>query len=150
MYILNNKHDRNYKKEYTYFDNVIFVISENQLNNTKNKDWKDISKGSIVCVVKSSKKISTFFLVESNLSTGINSSEDGEDHVITGRVIAKLKKSENITVLFNKHKVVHPYLPKNKFGVGFIVANIGNSLDSLSVQVSNGTSSLGEVITSYA
>ena len=150
MYILNNIYDRNYKKEYPDFDNVIFDISEKQLNNAKNKDWKDISKGNIVCVVKSSRKISTFFLVESIKATGIISSENGEAHVITGRVIAKLKKEEGMSSLLNKHNVVHPYLPKNKFGIGLNVANIGNSLDSLSVHVSGGISNLGEVVANYA
>ena len=150
MYILNNIHNRNYNKEYQDINNVIFDISEKQLTNVKNKDWNDISKGNVVCIVKSSKKISTFFVVDSNIATGIVSPEDGETYVLTGHVIAKLQYDESIFSLFNKHGVSHPYLPNNKFSIGCIVANIGNSLDNLSVKIFSGVATLGDVAANHA
>ncbi len=51
-----------------------------------------------------------------------------------------------MTSLFNRHGVSHPYLPENKFSIWFNVANLGNSLDDLRVNVSGGVMKLGAVI----
>ncbi len=71
MYLLNNIHDRDYRKEYPDIRNVIFDISEKQLKSPKNNDWNNLLEGEIVCVVKSSRKISIFFIVESKKVTDI-------------------------------------------------------------------------------
>ena len=97
---------------------------------------------------KTQEKISTFFVVESNTITEVVDPENGATYVITGRVIAKLVNDENMTTLFNRHAVDHPSLPKNKFKVGFIVANIGNSLDNLPVKATSGVMKLGLVVAS--
>lgn len=150
MYILNNINDRQYRKEHPGISNVVFDISEKQLKSSKNNDWNAITAGSIVCVVKSSRKISTFFVVESNTRAETADQEQGVAYVITGRVIAKLVNDENMTTLLNRHGVTHPHLPKNKFGVGLCVANIGDGLDNLSVKIAGGVANLGEVIANHA
>lgn len=139
MYILNNIHDRNYRSIYKEIENVIFDISEKQISNTKNSAWNEISVGSIVCVVRSSRKISTFFRVKSKYGIGDTDPDYGETYVLTGEVIAKLTKEADMTTLLNKYDVTHPYLPDNKFSIGFNVANLGNSLDKLAVGVKGGS-----------
>jgi hypothetical protein len=150
MYILNNIHDRQYRNEHPDISNVVFDISEKQIKNVKNSDWNTIKEGSIVCVIKSSRKISTFFVVDSLTNTATADQKHGEIQVLTGRVIAKLASDENMTTVLNRHGVTHPHLPKNKFGAGLCVANIGNGLDDLPVKIAGGETNLGDVIASHA
>jgi hypothetical protein len=145
MFILNNINDRDYRNDYPTISNVIFDISEKQLGNQKNAAWNDISEGSIVCVVKSSRKISTFFKIKSKFSLGYDDPEYGETHVLTGEVIAKLERGSDMEAFLNLHKVSHQYLPGNKFSIGFNVADIGHSIDSVSVISGAGQSTIGQL-----
>src|SRR5207244_3367405 len=89
MFLLNNIHDRDYAAIYPDIGNVVFDISDAQLKSTKNRDWYDIGNGSIVCVVNSSRKISTFYRIDANIRTEMTD-ESGNQHVVTGSVVAKL------------------------------------------------------------
>ena len=71
--------------------------------------------------------------------------ESGHQHVITGSVIAKLPEETGMTALLNRYRVSHPYLPSNKFSVGFNVADLGNALDALPVKGRKGLVPLGEL-----
>jgi hypothetical protein len=146
MYILNNINDRNYKSEYKDIRNVIFDISEKQLENNKNKDWFDITHGNIVCVIKSSRKICTFYIVEENKKTKIIDPIYGATHVITGKVIAKTLKEEDMSSILNRLGVSHPYLPNNKFSIGFNVAYVGEQMNELPVKTKNGQETLKTVV----
>jgi len=143
MFLLNNIRDRDYRKDYPNINNVIFDISEKQLSNEKNSDWYKLKKGSIACVVKSTRKVATFFVVESVIKTGINDDSLGELNVVTGRVVAKLSPSKDMTGLLNSYKVSHIYLPNNKFSIGFNIASIGDGLNNLSVKAKTGNTTIG-------
>jgi hypothetical protein len=144
MFLLNNIHDRPYSRIYPQIKEVVFDISENQLKNVKNSDWHKITKGSIVCIVNSSRKISTFYLIEANTKTDVVD-ESGNQHVITGVVIAKLQEDKGMTALLNEYRVKHAYLPGNKFSVGFNVADLGDALDALALKTKKGNTTLGEL-----
>ena len=64
MFLLSNINDRRYSEVYIGLRNVAFDMSEIQLRNAKNRDWNEINPGSIVCVVNSTRKISTFRRIE--------------------------------------------------------------------------------------
>ena len=145
MFILNNIHDRNYKAFYPNIKNVIFDISDKQLNNEKNKDWNKIKKGSIVCVIKSSRKFSTFYKVDENFKTNKCDPVDGYAHVLIGEVIAKTINDEDMESLLNRFNVEHPYLPGNKFSIGFNVADLGDKLGQLIVKTKDGESILNTI-----
>lgn len=145
MFILSNIHDRNYKDIYPDIENVIYDISDKQLNNEKNKDWKKISIGSIVCVIKSSRKISTFYKVDKNTKTNIHDPVDGYAHVLIGKVIGKTIKDEDMEFLLNRFDVNHPYLPSNKFSIGFNVADIGGKLGDLAIKTKDGECFVKEI-----
>ena len=144
MFLLNNIHDRPYATIYPDIENVVFDISDMQLKSTKNRDWHDIGRGSIVCVVNRSRKISTFYRIDANIKTEVID-ESGNQHVITGTVVAKLPQDVHMTTLLNKHDVRHLYLPSNAFSVGFNVANLKDSLDTLSVKTKAGMTTLAEL-----
>jgi len=143
MFLLNNIRDRDYRKHYPNINNVIFDISEQQLLNARNSDWGKLRKGSIACVVKSTKKVATFFVVDSVIKTGIKDDSLGELSVVIGSVVAKLSPSKDMTGLLNSYKVTHNYLPNNKFSIGFNIASIGDSLNNLSVKARNGNTTIG-------
>ena len=145
MFILNNSNDRNYRKLYPDLKNIVFDISDKQLNNAKNAIWKDISEGDIVCVVTSTKKVSTFFVIDSNVPSGCTDGDSGETYIVTGHIVAKTKYEEDMTTLFNRHEVSHVNLPKNKFSVGVVVADVGESLDQVPVKTSSGATTVGEI-----
>jgi hypothetical protein len=84
MFLLNNIYDRAYSKLYPEIPRVVFDISDEQLKNVKNQPWRDIQPGSIVCVVNSSRKVSTFHRIEAVLKAK-PVSEEPEQHLITGR-----------------------------------------------------------------
>lgn len=138
MHILNNSSDQNYWESYPNIENVIFDISEEQLKNKKNKDWFTIQEGSLVCVILSSKKVSTFYRVDSIIETDLDN-VDGVSYALIGEVVAKSDDREDVTRLFNKYNIVHECLPKNKIGVAFNVADIANGLDKLLVKVADGS-----------
>jgi hypothetical protein len=144
MFLLSNIHDRSYATIYPELKNVVFDISDKQLSNVKNKDWHDIGKGSIVCVVNGTRMISTFYRIEENLKTDVVD-ENGHQHVIRGSVIAKLHKDEEMRRFLNNAGVKHPYLPRNMFSIGFNVANLSDALDSLVVRTKKGSASLGDL-----
>jgi hypothetical protein len=133
MFLLNNIYDRPYRKIYPDIDNVVFDVSDLQLANAKNQAWKAICSGSVVCVVNSSRKMSTIFRIDDNRRTDLMDS-DGYQHVITGAVLAKIPGDPDMTLLLNRYKVSHPYLPRNKFSLGFNVAHLGTALDELMVE----------------
>jgi hypothetical protein len=136
MFLLNNIYDRPYDKLYPKIPRVVFDISKSQLGNVKNADWGKIGPDSIVCVVNSSRKISTFWRIDRNFEAEL----DGEtelQHVITGMVVAKAPDPD-MTPLLNKFKVSSRYLPKNQFSIGFNVADLGSALDDLEVTVRDG------------
>jgi hypothetical protein len=146
MFILNNIHDRDYKGFYPDVNKVIFDISQKQLSNVKNAPWNDIKKGDIVCVVTSSRKISTFYQVTSKFGLKDNDPEYGETFLLTGEVIAKLEKEINMETLLNRLNVEHEYLPDNKFSNGFNVACLSNAFDSVLVKTGSGSVQFGALI----
>jgi hypothetical protein len=146
MFLLNNIHDRNYKKFYPDANKVIFDISQKQLSNVKNSPWNDIKQGDIVCVVKGSRKISTFYQVTSKFGLKDNDPEYGETFLLTGEVIAKLENEINMETLLNRLNVEHKYLPDNKFSIGFNVACLSNCFDSVLVKTRSGSVPLGALI----
>ncbi|NCB80334.1 MAG: hypothetical protein EOM41_10450 [Bacilli bacterium] len=149
MFILNNIHNRDYKQVYkdihSKYNKILFDINDFQLKNKKNSDWLKIKPNDIVCVITSSRKISTICKVTSKEITTFNRGEKGFEHVLVGDVIAKLDPPQDMTTIFNKFNVKHEYLNDNKFSQGFNVADIGTFLDNLSVNSSKGVVKLGEL-----
>jgi len=145
MFILNNIHDRKYRGIYPEIKNVIFDISEKQIKNKKNSAWLELLSGHIVCVVTSSRKISTLFRVSGVEGLGDHDEEGGETFVLKGMVVGKLNKEQKMESLLNQFKVEHHYLPNNKFSIGFNVANLGNALDPLSIKTKNGEMTVHEL-----
>jgi hypothetical protein len=144
MFLLNNIHDRNYDRVFPGLRNVRFDLSEVQISNAKNSDWQKITPGSIACVVNSTRKISTFYLIESREPT--NEVEDSSRlHVITGVVVGKLPDEPEMTTLLNRYAVRHPELPNNQFSIGFNVADLGDQLDKLKVTAHGQVLTLGEL-----
>ena len=144
MFLLNNTHDRSYATIYPELKNVVFDISDAQLNNARNKDWHAIANGSIVCVVNSTRMISTFYRIEENMKTDVVD-ENGNQHVIRGSVVAKLNKDEEMRRFLKNAGVKHSSLPRNSFSFGTHVANLGDALDSLVLRTKKGSKSLGEL-----
>lgn len=63
MYLLNNIYDRKYKPIYPGYDNVIFDISDEQLKDSRNGDWKSLEVGKLACVLTSTYKVDNLYLV---------------------------------------------------------------------------------------
>ncbi|MEI8704355.1 hypothetical protein [Pseudoalteromonas sp. B62] len=145
MFILNNIHDRKYKKVFSNYENVIFDLSLTQINNANNVDWGNIKEGDLACVVTSSRKVSTIYKVLDIVHCGEIEGEDGDLYVLRGEVAAKFESQLDMTRLLNKFDVVHPKLPANKFSIGFNVANLEHQLDLLQVQVGQVKVSLSEL-----
>ncbi|MDX2321015.1 MAG: hypothetical protein QNK26_10525 [Moritella sp.] len=145
MFLLNNIHNRNYKKCYPTESDVIFDISEKQLGNVKNTAWKELREGSIVCVVTSTRKVSTFCKVTAIKGLGDKDPDSGETFLLFGVVIAKLMPESNMGLLLSKFSVKHQYLPNNKFSIGFNVAELGSALDPLEVKTRRGIKSISEL-----
>lgn len=138
MYILSNIDDRNYWEFYPGRDGIIFDITAKQLKNKKNQGWLTIKEGSVVCVIQSTRKVSTFYRVTGVIESDCADSTDELGYALMGEVIAKSDDREDITRLLNKYQVSHKSLTKNKIGVGFKVADIGDGLDDLVVKVAGG------------
>jgi hypothetical protein len=145
MFLLNNTHERVYAKIYPSIRHVAFDISESQLNNVRNRDWVDIVEGSIVCVVNSTRKISTFRRIDGKRSTGVVDESGNLLHVITGPVIGKLPQDVDMTTLLKNYGISHPSLPRNVFSIGFNVANLRVALDALALTTKNGMKTLAEL-----
>lgn len=146
MYLLSNIQDRNYWEEYPNTEGIIFDISDKELKNRKHRDWLSIEQGSIVCVILSSKKVSTFYRVTEVIETEKEDDENGRFHALTGDVVAKFDDRDDVTQLLNKMDVKHANLPKNKIGVSFKIADLGSGLDDLDVKTAGGvTQKLGEL-----
>lgn len=143
MFLLSNIHDRDYAKIYTNIENVLFDISDSQLKNTKNAAWYAIEPGDLVCVVRGTRNISTFCRVEGKRRTDISDGEGGFHHVIVGRVVGKLKDDMDMTYVLNKFSVSSPYLPNNKFSIGFNMTDLGNALSELQIRTKDGEVALG-------
>jgi hypothetical protein len=139
VFLLNNIHDRDYRAIYSELDDVIFDMSDAQLSNSRNGAWHDITQGSIVCVVKNSRKISTFYQVETKHRTEVTDDNGSYQNVIVGPVVAKLASALDMTYLLNKCKVKHSLLPDNKMSIGFNVADLGDSLGELEVITREGS-----------
>jgi hypothetical protein len=144
MFLLSNIHNKPYATLYPDLKNVVFDMSDTQLSNVKNKDWHDIGKGSIVCIVNSTRMISTFYRIEENIKTDVVN-EDGHQHVIRGTVIAKLPQDVEMRKFLNNAGVKHPNLPRNMFGNGFNVANLNEALDSVVLKTKKGAASIGDL-----
>jgi hypothetical protein len=144
MFIFSNIHERQYKKIYPDIQKVIFDICDKQLNSQKNADWHNIIAGDIACVIRSSRKLSTFYKVRSIEASDIVDPQDGTSHVLIGEIVAKAEVEQDMELVFNRYGVHHRYLPNNKFSIGFNVADLGDALDALPVRSSQGKS-LGEV-----
>jgi hypothetical protein len=140
LFLLNNIYDRAYREIYPDIKNVVFDISSAQLRNAKNKDWLQIGTGSIVCVVTSSRRVSTLYRVDEKFEAGVIDPSQGAQHVITGLVVGKLPNPADMTTLLTKYEVRHPVLPGNKFSTGFNVADLGDALDDLLVSSAGGES----------
>jgi hypothetical protein len=146
MFLLSNINDRRYSEVYIGLRNVAFDMSEIQLRNAKNRDWNEINPGSIVCVVNSTRKISTFRRIEERRQTELVDNESGTLlHVIIGPVIGKLPQDLDMTTLLNNHRVDHPYLPRNVFSNGFNVANLGDALDAVMLTSRTGNKTIAEL-----
>jgi hypothetical protein len=145
MFLLCNVHDRDYRAVYPGIPDVIFDISDSQLGNIKNDAWGAIEPGAIVCVVKSSRRVSTFFRVEAKHKTVVRDESGSLQHVITGPVVGKLPQDQDMTFWLNKHNATSQYLPANKFSIGFNVANLGSALDSVELVTSTGRRTIGEL-----
>lgn len=145
MFLLNNTHNKNYKKSYPTESDVIFDISEKQLGNIKNAAWNELREGSIVCVVTSTRKVSTFCKVTAIKSLGDKDADGGETFFLCGVVIAKLMPESNMGLLLSKFSVKHQYLTNSKFSIGSHVAELGSDLDSLQVKTRHGLKSISEL-----
>lgn len=149
MFLLNNIHDRNYKEVYNGLhplnNKIVFDINDFQLKSKKNEDWLKIKSGNIVCVIKSSRKISTFYRIALKEVTNLDEGEKGFEHVIVGDVIAKLETPQDMTTLLNKFGIRHKYLNENKFSNGFNVVDLGSDLDELIVISNKGITKLGDL-----
>jgi len=142
MHILSNIDDRNYWEFYPDNEEVFFDITAKQLKNKKNQGWLTIKEGSLVCVIISSRKVSTFYRVTAIIESECADDTDEMGYALVGNVVAKSDDREDLTRLLNKHQISHPSLPKNKIGIGFKVADIGDGLDNLSVMVADGSEQL--------
>ena len=145
MFLLNNIYDRPYREIYPSIQNVVFDISDRQLENSRNADWQDITSGNVVCVVSSTRKMSTFYVVDASFKTDLLDPVQGAQHVITGKVIAKLQPELDMTSVLNKYSVNHPLLPGNKFSIGFNVANLRDALSALTLRTGKGVLTLGQI-----
>jgi hypothetical protein len=145
MFILNNMHDRKYGEFYKDIKKVIFDISEKQIENKINQDWNLITEGSVVCVLASSRKISTFYRVENKFKTSIVDQKRGNLNVIVGSVIAKLQNEREMTPLLNKYKVLHGKLPGNKLKIAVNVINLENLLGELNLKTASGFCTLSDL-----
>ena len=145
MFLLCNVHDRDYRAIYPDIPDVIFDISDSQLSNVKNDPWNAIEPGAIVCVVKSSRRVSTFYRVEAKRKTHVKDEAGDAQHVITGPVIGKLPQDQDMTFWLNRYNVTSRYLPANKFSIGFNVANLGDALDSVELNVGGTRRTIGEL-----
>jgi hypothetical protein len=145
MFLLNNIHDRRYAEIYQGTRHVAFDLSESQIQHAKNGDWANIAKGSIVCVVNSTRKISTFCRVDEKRASGVVDESGTILYVIIGSVIGRLPDDIDMTTLLNKYDISHRYLPQNVFSIGFNVASLGEALDDLSLKTKNGMKTLAEL-----
>lgn len=150
MFLLNNIHNRNYKSIYQNIQNVIFDMSDDQLRNTKNSDWERIHEGSIVCVIKrlensESTKISRFYRVERKFKTDVPDEYGSLQHVVVGRVVAKLEPGRDMTAILNEFGVFNKYLGHNKFSRGFNVADLRDQLAALLVTDGSRETTIGEL-----
>ena len=144
MFLLNNIHDRPYRQLYSK-PNILFDISQSQLGSAKNADWEKIAPNSIVCVVNSSRKISAFCVVSSREPIELPGDPD-QNFALLGSVVARLATDIDMATLLNRFGVQHPYLPGNKFSIGFNVADLGSALDELVLQrKSDARTTLGEL-----
>ena len=145
MFLLNNIHDRPCRDLYPDIGHVVFDISDQQLHNGKNQDWHKLGGGSIACVVTSTRRISTFYLIAERLATEVVDPVAGRRHVVTGKVVAKLDQAADMAWLLKRHGAGHPLLRGGKFSNGFNVADLGDALDSLLLATRGGPATLGEI-----
>lgn len=144
LFLLNNIDDRKYAKIYPDFPGVVFDLNDEQLARPKNAAWTAITQNSIVCVVNSSRKVSTFYRIDNTLRATPNDGS-GEQSVIVGRVAAKIEPY-SMPALLNKFNVKHQHLSAhNQFTIGFNVADLGNQLDALEVFVNKMPVRLGSL-----
>ncbi|BCE00011.1 hypothetical protein [Marinicellulosiphila megalodicopiae] len=134
MFLLSNIKDRDYKKLYPTERGVIFDITDKQLKNAKNIAWNDLKEGSIICVVTSTRNVSTFFRVTEVKGAGDATEEAGESFILKGDIVGKLASETSMGALLSRFKVEHKFLPKNKFSIGFNVADLGDALDKLKIR----------------
>jgi len=145
MFLLSNINNKDHKKAFPEESDVIFDISAKKLSSSKNSAWHELSVGSVVCVVKSTRKVSTFYTVTSIKGLGDSESKDGETFILSGVITAKLVPEFDMRLLFDKLEVEHKSLPSNKFSSGFNIADLGVSLDSLEVKTSSGPKTIGKL-----
>lgn len=139
MHILSNIQDKNYWEFYPENEGVFFDISAKQLKNKKNLDWQTIKEGSLVCVIMSSRKVSTIYRVSEIIASDQADESDEQGYALVGEVVAKSDDREDVTRLLNKYQISHSSIPKNKIGIGFKVADLAEGLDALVVKVADGT-----------
>jgi len=136
MFLLSNIHGRNHREIYQHLDGEgtpIFDISQKQLGLPVNADWCQLKAGDLVCVVSSSHKMSTVYLVGS-VEAADHNEEQGDIFVVKGEVVAKFPQERAYTQTLDRYGVVHARLKNNKFSVGFNVANLGDQLDEAEVR----------------
>jgi hypothetical protein len=145
MFLLNNIHDRDYKKIYLRIsEEVLFDISDKQLRNKINADWFDIQPNDIVCVINSSRKISRFCRVKGKLQTDVVDLS-GNQHVITGIAVGRLPQDFDMTTILNRFQISHPRLRGNTFRIGVNVINLRTALSELEIKTPAGLRKLADV-----
>lgn len=147
MFLINNMHDRNYRNLFPADPGqspAIFDLSEKQIANAINEDWKDLKPGDMITIITSSKKLSSYFVVREILDSGMED-EDGKTFINRGDLIAKSVNEMDLTYLLNQYGVSHKRLPKHRFSIGFNIANLGNQLDELPVKTRTGQVKLGDL-----
>lgn len=133
MFLLNNISNREYDNFYKTElgqSKVLFDLSLRQIRNATNEDWNIFDVGDLCCVITSDKKFSNIFVVREKGNSGI-----GDDYVIRGDLVAKVPDDPEFTSLFNYYDVNHKRLPMNMLSTGFNVANLGDKLKNLRVNI---------------
>src|SRR6185436_1967795 len=99
MFLLNNTLNRRYGDIYSDVRDVVFDLSERQLKNRMNRDWRQIVPGSIACVIDGSKQVNAFHVIhDSRQANGL----EGTQYVITGAIVATLSSAQPLNEVLRR------------------------------------------------
>ena len=147
MFLLNNIRGRNHREIYETSSEQsapIFDMTEKQINLSVNTDWNQIREDDLVCIVSSTQKMNTVYKIDL-IERVEQNQEDGNIFVVRGHVVAKFPDELRYTGMLNKYGVEHEKLKKNKFSIGFNVANLGDQMDSALIKSKHDAETLGEL-----